>query len=100
MPAGLSNVVAVAAGSYHTLALVGEGPRVLRTPMSNPTVGAAGFSVSPPSQSGRVYELESKDQLTDGAWTALPLVAATRGWLTLKDAGPTTAQRFYRVRQW
>jgi hypothetical protein len=54
VPAGLSNVVAIAAGGYHTLALVGEGPPVLRAPMATPTAGTGGFSVSLPSQSGRV----------------------------------------------
>jgi hypothetical protein len=100
VPAGLSNVVAIAAGGYHSLALVGDGPPVLQAPMANPTDGTGGFSVSVPSQSGRVYALEFKHQLTDGAWTALPLVAGTGGWLTLKDPGTTESQRFYRVRQW
>jgi alpha-tubulin suppressor-like RCC1 family protein len=100
VPAGLSNVVAIAAGGFHTLALVGEGPPVLRAPMANPTVGADGLSVSLPSQSGRAYRLEFKNLLTDGAWTPLPLAAGTRDWLTLMDPTATTAQRFYRVRQW
>ena len=100
VPTNLTDVVAIAAGGYHTLALVGEGPPVLRAPMANPTVGARGFSVSLPSQSRRVYRLEFKNLLTDGAWTALPLAAGARGWLTLRDPTPTTAPRFYRVRQW
>jgi hypothetical protein len=100
VPTNLTNVVAIAAGGFHTLALVGDGPPGLRAPMANPAVGAGGFSVSVPSQSGRVYALEYKNQLTDGAWTALPLAAGTRGWLTLRDPAATTAQRIYRVRQW
>ena len=100
VPTNLTNVVAIAAGGFHTLALVGDGPPGLRAPMANPAVGAGGFSVSVPSQSGRVYALEYKNQLTDGAWTALPLAAGARGWLTLRDPAATTAQRIYRVRQW
>ena len=100
VPPGLNNVVAIAAGGFHTLALVGEGPPVLRAPMANPTLSAEGFRVSVPSQSGRVYALEFKNQLADGAWTALPLVAGTGNWLALKDPTAATAQRFYRVRQW
>jgi alpha-tubulin suppressor-like RCC1 family protein len=100
VPAGLSNVVAIAAGGYHTLALVGEGPPVLRAPMANPTVGTGGFSVSLPSQSGRVYGLEFKNLPTDGAWTALPLAAGNCGWLRLTDPTAPQAERFYRVRRW
>jgi alpha-tubulin suppressor-like RCC1 family protein len=100
VPAGLSNVVAIAAGGYHTLALVGEGPPVLRAPMANPTVGAGGFGVSLPSQSGRVYALEFKNLLTDSNWTALPLAAGTGRWLRLADSTATKSQRFYRVRRW
>jgi alpha-tubulin suppressor-like RCC1 family protein len=100
VPAGLSNVVAIAAGGYHNLALVGDGPPVLRAPMTNPAIGANGFSVSLSSQSGRVYALEHKNSLADSNWTASPLVAGTGGQLTLIDRAVTNSQRFYRVRRW
>jgi hypothetical protein len=100
VPPGLSNVVAISAGAYHNLALAGDGLPVLHAPITSPAVGPQGFGVSLPSQSGRVYALEFKDLLTDSDWTALPLAAGTRGWLTLTDPAATNSQRFYRVRRW
>ena len=60
----------------------------------------ATFSVSQPTQSGRVYALEFKESLADSSWMALPLVAGNGGLLRLTDSSATSAQRFYRVRQW
>jgi alpha-tubulin suppressor-like RCC1 family protein len=100
VPAGLSNVVAIAAGGYHSLALVGDVPPVLHALMTNPAMGAKGFSVSLPSQSGRVYAMERKNSLPDSNWTAFPLVQGTGGQITLIDHAVTNSQRFYRVRRW
>ena len=99
-PTGLTNVVAIAAGDYHNLALVGSGPPVLNARISNPTLSENGFSVSLPSQSGRVYALEYKDSVTDANWKALPLAAGNGGNLMLTDATGPDAQRLYRVRRW
>jgi len=62
--------------------------------------GTNGFTVSVPTSNGRVYRLEYKDSLADGAWTALPLQAGTGGTLQLTAPDVSTSQRFYRVRQW
>jgi hypothetical protein len=100
VPAGLTNVVVIAAGGYHSLALVGSGPPVLHASLINPVMGTNGFSLTLPTQSGRVYRLEYKNSLGDADWTALPLVAGSGGNLVLADSTATNSQRFYRVRRW
>jgi alpha-tubulin suppressor-like RCC1 family protein len=100
VPSELTNVVAMAAGSEFDLALIGDGPPVVSAFMSRAVVTVKGFSVSVPTQSGRVYALEYKTSLADPAWTHLPLVAGTGHELTLTDPTVLGAQRFYRVRRW
>ncbi len=101
-PPGLTNVVAISTkgGPGDGLALIGDGPPLLRTPLTNVLRSDATFSVTLPSQSGRVYALEFKVSLTDDSWTALPLVAGNGRLLRLSDSAATGAQRFYRVRRW
>jgi len=101
-PPGLTNVVAISTkgGPGDGLALIGDGPPLLRTPLTNVLRSDATFSVTLPSQSGRVYALEFKVSLTDDNWTALPLVAGNGRLLKLSDSSATGAQRFYRVRRW
>lgn len=100
VPTGLTNAVAIAAGGYHSLALVGSGPPVLHASLINPVMDTNGFSLTLPTQSGRVYRLEYKNLLCDTDWTALPLVAGNGGNLALTDSTATNSQRFYRVRRW
>ena len=64
VPAGLSNVVAVAGGVSHVLAVVGNGPPIQQVLVTNAALSTNGFSVTIPSQSGRVFRLEYKDHLT------------------------------------
>jgi alpha-tubulin suppressor-like RCC1 family protein len=99
-PAGITNVVAIAAGSDHDLAFFGNGspPPALRLVT---TAWAGGlFSVSLPTQNGRVYRLEYKNSLTDPAWTPLPLRVGNGAQQVLSDTTPPGTQRFYRVSQW
>ncbi|MCW5553603.1 MAG: hypothetical protein KIS67_15765 [Verrucomicrobiae bacterium] len=100
VPSGLTNVVTIASGFYQGLALIADGPPILQTPLNHPTMTAGGFSVSLPTQSGRVYRLEYKRSLADSDWTPLPLVTGTGHERTLTDPTTTGAQRFYRVRRW
>jgi hypothetical protein len=100
IPAGLSNVVAIAGGQIHALVLVGDGPPVQQTIVTNAVVGPNGFRLTVPSQSGRVFRLEYKNDLGDADWTALPLVAGNGTNLTLADLTATNGTRFYRVRRW
>ena len=101
VPARLTNVVAIAAGDDTSLALLGTGPPALRAPLTQPKWTSAGFSVSVPTQGGRVYRLEYQESLADEGWTALPLVAGNGGLRLLTDPSNNGgAARFYRVRRW
>jgi hypothetical protein len=100
VPARLTNVIAIAACASQNLALVGDGPPILGAVMSEPVASTNGFSVSVPTQSGRVYRLEYKTSLADAEWTALPLVAGNGKDLVLIDPSAIDSQRFYRVRRW
>jgi hypothetical protein len=95
-----TNAISLAAGAWHSLALVGDGPPVTGVQLTNPVWGTNGFSVSFPARSGRVYRLEYKNSLTDSNWTALGLVAGVGGMLELSDPTAVGTARFYRVRQW
>jgi hypothetical protein len=53
-----------------------------------------------PTQSGRVYQLQSKDSLAETIWLAAPLVAGTVGGRWFADFPTTSTQRFYRVLRW
>jgi len=100
LPSGLSNVVAVASGDAHNLALIGDNPPLLQTTLLNPTWDTNGFRVSARTQNGRVYRLEYKSSLADSDWIALPLVAGNGSLRSLSDPTATGSQRFYRVRRW
>jgi len=99
VPANLSNVVQIAAGKVHSLALLGSGPPVTRTTLVQPNWGTNGFSVSLPTQNGRVYQLEYKNSLTDSVWQSLPLRAGTGGLLSLTDTN-VAPQRYYHALRW
>ncbi|HYG36658.1 MAG TPA: immunoglobulin domain-containing protein [Clostridia bacterium] len=101
VPVGLRNILAVASSLYHNLALIGNQPLETHAPLSSPKWHTDLFSVSVPTQSGRVYRLERKDSFQDFDWVPLPLVAGTGRDVTLTDTLATnTATRFYRVRCW
>jgi hypothetical protein len=100
VPAGYTNLVAIAAGSDHDLAIVGNGPPVPFMALANASFVGNSFSVSLPTQSGRVYRLEYKDSLTETNWMPLPLAPGNGSTQTLIDSTASGAQRFYRVRQW
>jgi hypothetical protein len=101
VPPGLANVVAISAGMYHSLALIGSGPPVLQPVAANPSLGTNGFSFILPSQSGKVYVLQSKGSLSDSNWTSTPLVPGNGGTLLLSDQSATNnSQGFYRVQRW
>jgi hypothetical protein len=99
-PVGLTNVVAIAGGGDFVMALIGNHPPILNTPVSISNSPASGVSVSVPTACGRVYRLEYKNALTDATWTPLPLVAGNGGARQLTGASGAAAQRFYRVRRW
>ncbi|HZV36079.1 MAG TPA: immunoglobulin domain-containing protein, partial [Verrucomicrobiae bacterium] len=85
VPPGLTNVVAIAAGAYHSMALIGSGPPVTGVLLAGPYASTNGFTISLPSQSGRVYVLQYKNSLSDTNWNSLPLVPGNGGTLLLTD---------------
>ena len=99
VPRNLTNVVAICSGGYHELALVRNGP-VLHALATNPSINSNCFTLSLPTQSGRVFALEYTDSFEAPVWTALPLVAGNGFLQILVDPGAANTQRFYRVRRW
>lgn len=100
LPANQSNIVAIACGEAHQLALVGNSLPIQSVQITAPFLSGTNFSVQVPTQSGHVYSLEFKNSLSGSSWTALPLVAGVDGITVLKDSSGTNSQRFYRVRRW
>jgi hypothetical protein len=97
VPTAVSNVISVAAGSAHSLLLLG-------TAAGNPLILSAShtggqFSVVVQTSSGKSYSLEYKDSLSASTWTGLPAVQGNGTPQVLTDANATVAQRYYRVRQ-
>lgn len=100
VPSGLTNVLAIAAGGDQAIALLRSAGLDPRVPITSWHMNANGFTVSVPTQSGRVYRLEYSDQLNPPQWSALPLVSGTGGVRTLLDPNPASTARFYRVGRW
>jgi len=82
------------------MALIGNGPPVSQAPLANPQFAANHFSLSLPTQSGRVYVLQYQASLSSPNWLSLPLVPGNGGTVTLTDSSATNSQRFYRVQRW
>lgn len=100
VPPGLTNVIAIAAGGAQSMALIGNGRPVTRVFLPSPLLNTNRFSVSLPSQSGRVYVLQYKNSLSATNWTSLPLVPGNGRNLILSDLTATNSQRIYRVLRW
>ena len=99
-PLNQSNIVAIACGEAHELALIGNGLPIQNAKIINPIWSGTNFSLQIQTQNGRVFALEFKNSLSDINWTALPLVAGISGMMTLQDTANTNSQRFYRVQRW
>jgi hypothetical protein len=108
VPAYLTNVTAIAAGGATCLAVVGSSPAAGTALAGNAVFATNVFSLSIPSQGGRVFGLEYKNSLKDTNWTGwtiyglpvFPLVAGNGTNLVLTDSSATNSARFYRVRKW
>ncbi|HLX94576.1 MAG TPA: hypothetical protein VKU37_02415 [Verrucomicrobiae bacterium] len=93
----LSNVLAIAIGYTHHLAIVGNGfPRPIE-PILNAGFNNGQFAIAQPTSLGRSYWLEYKNSFTDG-WQMFPPTPGNGNTQTLTDSNPPPAQRFYRVR--
>ena len=98
VPPGISNALAIAAGKFDSLALVGDAQAAPALRAEEPAYSQGVFSVFVLTRLGRYYRLEYKDRLDDPSWTELPAQPGdgTRMRLTAPSAAP---QRYYRVRE-
>jgi hypothetical protein len=100
-PPDLTNVISVAAGATHGLALVGSS---LLGPWTPATQVAAcsgnSFCSTIGSRMGSTYMLEFKNAINASGWSALwPLVLGDGGKTPLVDTNAPWSPRFYRVHQ-
>ena len=97
-PAGVTNWVLIAAGGYHSLALLdGE---IAPPRMVAPSKRAGDFNVKLPTVFRKTYTLESRDSLANGSWIGRTNAPGNGEVLILDDASAAFAARFYRVRRW
>ena len=97
VPAYLTNVIAIAAGGATCLAVVGSSPPTGTALAGNAIFTTNVFSLSIPSQGGRVFELDYKNSLKDTNWTGwtiyglpvFPLAAGNGTNLVLTDSSAT-----------
>jgi hypothetical protein len=92
-------VIAIAACGCNSLALIGDGPPVMRVSVEAQWT-PDGLAVAVPTRSGRVCALEFTPSLERSDWTLLPLVAGDGSVRLLTDFDKSDNQRFYRVRAW
>lgn len=92
----LSNVLAIASGYTHHLAIVGDSLPQPIEPMLSAGFSNGQFTISQPTSLGRAYRIEYKNSLLD-AWQMFPPVPGNGGTQLLADPNPPAAQRYYRV---
>ena len=97
VPAGLTNVVAVAGGYYHSLALVGNGPPVLFAHAFTPARNQGIFSSSIQTERGKHYLMQFTDSISNPTWNFLPPRLGDGTMTTLTDSAANSLRRFYRV---
>ena len=94
----LAKVVALAAGEDHSLLLASSAlptPKLL-LPVRTPRT----FSLLIQTLCGKHYALDCKNSLMATNWSTLSTNAGNGALELLTDRTATTAQRFYRLRQW
>jgi PKD repeat protein len=91
-----SNVVVFTSnGGDSTNALVG---RVLNAPLLfSPAFSEPGFTFSIATVAGFIYEVQYKDSLDEPLWQTLQSVPGDGSVVSITNAPPTPAQRFYRL---
>lgn len=100
VPSQLVNVAMIAEGASHSVAIVKAAapPNQLTLDTLRSSTGSCSFSSL--SQSGRVYQPEFKQSLSETGWTPLPLIAGNGSHLTLNMPSLSTPQGYYRLRRW
>jgi hypothetical protein len=96
--AGLSDIVAIAAGERHSLALFENG--AFQPRLFNVNLSGARFKARVQSRARKTYALEYQNSLTATNWTALTTNRGNGALLLFTDPGASPTQRFYRVREW
>jgi hypothetical protein len=97
VPANLSNVVAIAAGGYQSLALVGAGLSASPMQITDSHKSGGVFSLQVPTARGKYHYLQYCDGPNGSWWTPGLPVPGDATVKTLVDAGATSPGRFYRV---
>jgi alpha-tubulin suppressor-like RCC1 family protein len=92
----LSNVLAIASGYTHHLAIVGGSLPQPIEPMLSAGFSNGQFIISQPTSLGRSYRIEYKNSLADN-WQIFTPVPGNGSTQVLTDSNPPAAQRFYRV---
>jgi alpha-tubulin suppressor-like RCC1 family protein len=92
----LSNVLAIASGYTHHLAIIGDSLPHPIEPMGSAGIRNGQFVIQQPTSVGRSYRLEYQNSLTDG-WQVFPPLPGNGSTQTLADPNPPPLQRFYRV---
>jgi alpha-tubulin suppressor-like RCC1 family protein len=98
IPNGFTNAIAVSAGDSHTLVLFDDGsltPQLLSAAWSGNR-----FSAVAQTLNRKNYSLEAKTSIQATNWSAVSNVPGNGALKLLNDSSATSAQRFYRVRQW
>lgn len=92
----LSNVLAIASGYTHHLAIVGDSfPKPIE-PMLHSGFSNGQFTISQPTSLGRSYRLEYINSFSDN-WQIFPPTPGNGSTQILADPNPPPSQRFYRV---
>ena len=98
LPTTTLNALGIAAGSRHSLVLVDDGAFVPR--LFRPAWRGNRFSTLAQTLNRKNYSLEYRNSLPETNWTALPAVKGNGAIKILSDTEATSAQRFYRIRQY
>jgi hypothetical protein len=94
-----TNVVVLASGQNHRLAILGDGQPPAPVPFTDLKRISNSFNLTVPTQYGHLYWLDYKTSLADTNWRALPQNPGIGNPLILTDTVATNTQRFYRIRQ-
>lgn len=96
VPFTATNVLAIAIGYTHHVAIVGDSlPRPVE-PMLNAAFNHGQFIIAQPTALGRSYRLGYQNSLTDD-WQLFPPVPGYGSTQNLIDPNPPPSQRFYCV---
>lgn len=96
-PTGLSDVVMVAAGRYHGLALVNHANSATSWSLPVSTITTNGAALHLPTQRGRLYVVEYSPSLNPDSWTVQQRMAGDGAVHQLSF--PNASQGFHRVRR-